>query len=64
MNDSDRRMLRHFHATVAMHALITSGSYLGSVGSVQAAGAISPVQLVDSAFAIADAMIEKGGPIE
>jgi hypothetical protein len=50
-----RKIRRELHAAIAMHALILVDGQDGG---------IAPAALSDSAFAIADAMIEKGGPLK
>lgn len=57
MNDAEfaMKVLRHLHAAVAMHGLLLRADLDES----------PPVQAVaEKAFALADAMIEKAGPLE
>lgn len=57
MNDADlmNKIRRELHAAIAMHAIIVR----------QPPGAFIPSeQVAAKAFEIADAMVEKGGPIE
>lgn len=55
MDEAQKNFLRHIHAGVAMHAMLTT---------VGVDTEPDTSLLVKKAFQIADAMVEAGGPIE